>query len=250
LISACVFRINTKHCHFIMQAQDAATAYFLKSWSWVETNIRTVIAGAAVVIVVAILLSYYFWQQNETEVAAGQALTQMLVSTAPDLDAAQLADAYLKIATEYAGTPAGDRALMLGAAALFSNGKYPEAQLEFQKYLSAHPTGTYSATAALGIAASLDAQGKTDAAADAYQRVINGFSDPNAVDAAKFALAKIDEQRGQLQYAETFYQDVARDNPNSPLGSEAALHAIQLRSKLSAAPTSSPSAPFNLSVHP
>jgi TolA-binding protein len=92
------------------------------------------------------------------------------------------------------------------------------------------------------VATSLEAQGKTDLAAGAYQRVVTGFSDPNAVDTAKFALAKIDEQNGKLPEAEKFFQDVARNNPNTPLGSEAAFRAFQLKPK-------SP-APFNLSTKP
>ena len=227
-----------------MQAQDAVTAYFFKLWEWVETNARTVVIGAGIVVVAAILLSYYFWQQNETEMTAGEALTQALVSPPPNVDAGQLANTYLKIAADYPGTQAGGRGLMLGAATLYSNGNYPGAQAEFQKYLSEYPSGPFSATAALGVASCFDAQGKTNAAADAYQRVIRGYSDPNAVDAAKFALAGLKEQRGQLADAETFYEEVARNNPNSPLGSEAMLHAFQLRSKLPASFTPKTSASF------
>jgi len=227
-----------------MQAQDAATAYFFKLWEWIETNVRTVVIGAGIVVVAAILLSYYFWRQNETEITAGEALTQALVSHPPNLDAGQLADTYLKIAADYPDTQAGGRALMLGAATLFSNGNYPEAQAGFRKYLSEHPSGPFSATASLAVASCFNAEGKTDLAADAYQRVISGFSDPNAVDAAKFALAGIKEQRGQFADAETFYEEVARTNPNSPLGSEAMLHAMQLRSKLPASFTPKSPASF------
>ena len=234
-----------------MQAQDAATAYFFKLWEWVENNVKTVALGAVTIVVAAVLISYYFWRQNEMEVAAGKALTQLLISTPPNSDAGQLANAYLQIAADYPGTQAGGRALTLGAATLFVSGKYPKAQSEFQKYLSAHPTGPFAATAALGVAASLDAQQKTDPAASAYQRVINGFSDANAVDAAKFGLAKIDEQRGKLTEAENYYVEVARNNPNSPLGSEAALQATQLRDKTPAPVTSnSPPASFKLSTQP
>jgi len=232
-----------------MQAQDTATAYFFKLWAWVEANVRTVVIGAGVGAIIAVLISYYFWRQNETEAAAGVALTQLIVSTPPNSDAGRLADAYLKIATDYPGTQAGGRALTLGAATLFASGKYTEAQAQFQKYLDTYTGNAVSASAALGVAASLDAQGKTDPAASAYQRVINSYSDPNAVDAAKFALAKIDEQRGKLTEAQSLYRDVARDNPNSFLGSEAAFQAMQLRTQLPAASISNrPPASFNLST--
>ena len=234
-----------------MEAQDAATAYFFKLWEWVETNLRTVVIGIIIVAIAAVVISYYFWRQSEMEVAAGKALTQLLVSTPPNSDASQLANSYLGIAADYPGTPAGGRALVLGAATLFASGNYPEAQAQFQKYVSLYPTGPFSATAALGVAASLDAQGKTDSAADTYQRVVTSYSDPNAVDAAKFALARIDAQRGKLTEAENYYQDVIRNNPNSLLGTEAAFQAMQLREKLPAPSTSNnPPASFNLSTQP
>lgn len=233
-----------------MEAQDAATTYFFKLWEWIESNVRTIVIGAAIVVVAAILLAYYFWRQNEMELTAGEALTQALVSPPPNSDASQLANAYLKIASDYPDTQAGGRALMLGAATLFSGGKYPDAQTQFQKYLGEHPSGAFSASAALGVASCLDAQAKTNLAADAYQRVINSYSDPNAVGAAKFGLAKINEQRGKLTDAENLYEWVARDNPDSPLGAEAAVRILQLKSKLSASPTLSPPASFNLNSRP
>jgi predicted negative regulator of RcsB-dependent stress response len=237
-----------------MQAQDAATAYFFKLWEWLENNIRTVIIGAGVVAIVIALVSYYFWRQGQMEVIAGQELTQLLVSTPPNSDAGQLANAYFKIAADYPDTQSGKRALVLAAVTLFESSKYAEAQTQFQKYLDANPASTFSATAALGVAASLEAQGKTDAAANAYQQVISSYSDPNAVAAAQFALAKMNEQQGKLVQAENLYQEVAHHNPNTSLGSEAAFQAFQVRSKASATMSTNASAtsvaPFSLSTKP
>jgi TolA-binding protein len=234
-----------------MQAQDTATTYFFKAWSWVEANIKQVALGIVVVVAVAVMVSYYFWRQNQTEIDAGQALTQTLMSISGNTDAGQLANNYFKVAADYAGTASGGRALILGATTLFDSGKYPEAQAQYQKYLDTYQGGTFAATAALGIAVSLEAQGKTDAAAGAYQRVINGYPDPNAADPAKFALAKIDEQQGKLVEAENYYREVARNNPNSFMGSEAAYRAYQLSARSSAAtPSNTVTAPFSLSTKP
>ena len=148
-----------------MQAQDTATAYFFKVWSWVETNVKQVLLGLGVVVVAIALVSYYFWRQNQLEIDAGQALTQVVVSAPTYSDASQLIEAYSKIAADYPGTQSGQRALILGATALFDGGKYPEAQAQFQKYLDTIPDGAFSASAALGVATSLEAQGKTDLAA-------------------------------------------------------------------------------------
>ncbi len=223
-----------------MEAQDAAAAYFFKLWEWVENNIRTVVIGAMVVVAAAVVISYYFWKQSETEMEAGKAFTQLLVSTPPDSQASDLANSYLKLAADYPGTQAAGRALIMGATTLYVSGDYAKAQSEFQQYMTTYPAGPFAATALLGVAASLDAQHKTDDAAKAYQRVINNFSDPNATDAAKFALAKIDEQLGKLSDAADLYMEVARSNPNSPLGSEAALQAEKLRGKAQAPTTPAP----------
>jgi predicted negative regulator of RcsB-dependent stress response len=234
-----------------MQAQDTATGYFFKTWSWVEANLKQVALALVVVIVIAVLTSYYFWRQNQTEIDAGQALTQMLISINPSSDADQVANAYFKVATDYPGTQGGGRALVLGATMLFENGKFPDAQAQYQKYLDTYQDGAFAAPAVLGIAVCLEAEGKTDAAANAYQRVINGYSGSYAVSSAKFALGKIDEKQGKLVEAENYFQQVARDNPNTAMGSEAAFRAYQLSTRSSAAaPSNTVSAPFRLSTKP
>ena len=205
-----------------MQAQDTATAYFFKLWSWVETHVKQVVLGLGLVALAIAVVAYYSWRQNQMEIEAGQALTQVLMTAPDSSDATQIIDTYFKVSADYPGTQSGQRALVLGATGLFNSAKYVEAQAQFQKYLDTCPGGAFSASAALGIASSLEAQGKTDLAASAYQRVISGFPDPNAGDIARFALGKIDEQRGKLTEAENLFQEVARTNPNTPLGSEAA----------------------------
>lgn len=212
-----------------MQAQDATTLYLFKVWNWIEVNRNRVIGGAALAAVAIMIVWFMVSQHAAKEVAAGQALTQAAVS-----GGYQMADAYAKVAAQYPGTTAGQRATLLGAAALFEAGKYSDAQAQFQKFLDAHPDSEFSSQALLGVATSLDAQGKVDLAPAAYQRVINNSSDTAAVSAAKFGLARIEESQGKLNDALVLFQDVARANPSSVLGSEAAMHLIELRNKLPA----------------
>jgi TolA-binding protein len=231
-----------------MQAQDTSTFFFFKLWPWVEANLKRIGISAGIAAAVAFLISFYFWQQDQKEIAAGRALTQLIVSTPPNINASQLADSYLQIANGHPGTRAEQRALLQSATALFAAGRYADAQTQFGKFLDAHPDSQFSSQAALGVAASLEAQGKTDLAVGAYQKVINGFADPMAADSAKFALARIDESQDKVSDALNFYEDVAHANPNNSLGSEAALRAMELKAKL--APASSATAPsnsFNLS---
>src|ERR1700691_5166773 len=143
-----------------MQAQEASTFVFFKLWPWVEANIKRIGIGIGIAAVAAVLISFYFWQQNQKEIAAGQALTQLIVATPPNVSASELADSYLQIANTYGGTLAAQRAVLRGAAGSFAAGQYAEAQTEFQKFLDAHPDSQFSSQAALGVAASLEAQGK------------------------------------------------------------------------------------------
>jgi predicted negative regulator of RcsB-dependent stress response len=227
-----------------MQPQDATTLYFFKVWPWIEANKNRLIGGA-VIIAAAIFLIYFFsWQREQREITAEKALTQLFVSVPSDTGAGQLADLYLQIAGKNPGTLAGRRALLQGATVLFDAGRYADAQIQFQKFLDAYPDNPFAAQAMLGVAASLDAQGKTDLAAGTYQHIINSFSDATCVNAAKFALARIDEAQGKFNEAFTYYADVAQhSNPNGSLGSEAVQHAMELRAKLPSTPSSTPAAP-------
>ena len=226
-----------------MQSQDATTLFLFKLWPWIEANKNKLIAGVLIIIAAIFVIYYLSWQHEQKEIAAGQALTQTMVSTA----AAQ-PEVYLKIADENPGTVAGQRALLQGATALFSVGRFADAQTQFQKFLDAYPDNDFFPQATLGVAASLEAQGKLDLAAGAYQRAVN-TSDIATVSAAKFALARIDEQQGKSIEALNLYTEVARANPEGTLGSEAALRMMELKSKLpiAAAPASQTApAPFTL----
>ena len=228
-----------------MELQDAPAAYIFKLWPKIEANWIRIALGGGVIVVAAVLISFYSWQRDQKEITAGKALTQFMMSAPRNASGSQPADLFLKIAGDYQGTSAGQRAMLQGAAMLFEAGRYADAQTQFQKFLDAHPDGLFAAQAALGVATSLDAQGKTDLAAGAYQRVINTSSDLAAASSAKFALAQIDERQNKLTDAMNLYEDVKHNNPNGSLGSEADLRAMELKMKLSSAPPSTaPAAPF------
>ncbi|MGD0253838.1 MAG: tetratricopeptide repeat protein [Verrucomicrobiota bacterium] len=219
-----------------MQPQDTPTAFLFKLWPWIEANRNRLIVGTGIVIAAIFLYSFFSWQREQKEITAGSGVTQLALALPPNANESQWADSYLKIANEHPDTLAGRRAWLQGAAALFAAGKYADAQTQFQKFLDAHPDGEFSASAALGVAASLEALGKLDLAVGAYQRVANGFS-THVVEgnAAKFALARIDGQQGKLTDALNFYESIVRSSPGSPLAQQATLRAVELKTKLTPA---------------
>jgi len=223
-----------------MQAQDATTLFFLKLWPWIEAKKNQLIAAAVIIVIAGFAIWFLACQREAKAIAAGQALTQVVLSSG-----APAASDYLKIAEQHSGTAAGQRALLQGAAALFDAGKFADAQTQFQKYLYAHPDSELSGQAALGVAACLDAQGKADLAASAYQRVISSAADTSIVSAAKFGQARIEESQGRLNDALGLYQDIANSESGTTLGSEARMCLMELMNKMPATtPAPTPAAPL------
>lgn len=230
-----------------MEQQDTVAAYFFKLWPKIEANWVRIAWGGGVILVAAGLISFHSWQRDQKEISAGQALTQAEMSMPRNATPGQEADLYLKVAADYQGTSAGQRALLQGAAMLFAAGKYDDAQTQFQKFLGTYPGSYFAAQAELGVATSLDAQGKMDAAAAAYQQIIKTESDPIAANSARFGLAQIEERQGKLADAMNHYEDIMHAMPNSPMSSQAAMRAMALKAKLqSPASSTTPAAPFKL----
>jgi TolA-binding protein len=229
-----------------MELQDAPETYLFKLWPWIEANKVRLACGGGVLIIAAGAIWFYSAQKAQKEIDAGMALSKMAVADTRNITAAQQADSLLKLAGEYQNTAAGQRALLQSAAMLFEAGKYPDAQTRFQDFLNQYPGSFFAGQAALGVASCLDAQGKPDAAA-AYQRIINTYSDTMVVNLAKFSLAQIDEHQNKPTEAFNLYQEIVRTLPNSPLASEATMHAMELKTKQPAAPAATNQAtPFKL----
>jgi len=218
-----------------------------KLWPWLEANKNRLIGAAAVVVVASALYSFMSWRHQQSEIDAGQALTQLLVAPPSGATPELTAGAFAQLADKYSGTQAAERAQLQAAADYFSVGRYTDAQAQFQKTLDASSAGPLAATAALGLASSLEAQGKLDDAATAYRRVTTQFGDAVAAALpAKFALGRIAEQQGKFTEAMSAYQELARNNFAGSLASEAALRALEIKSKIPAPPKAAvqPAAPL------
>jgi predicted negative regulator of RcsB-dependent stress response len=217
-----------------METQDASAAFLIKFWPWFEANRKRLIYIAGGVFVVLFVWYFITTQQAQKAVDAGQAYTKMQLNLPPNPTAPQLADAYLKLADQYAGTLAAERAQLQSAAVLFSAGRYEDAQAKFQKFLGANIGSSLAASAKLGVAASLEAQNKLDLAATEYRAVTTSY--PNSAEAlpAKFSLGRVLEAQGKLSEAGSYYQEVTRSPLAGSLASEAAQRAAQIQGKLAA----------------
>lgn len=219
--------------------QDAPAEIIFKLWPWLEANkTRLIGAGVAVVIIFGIY-SFITGQKVEREAEAGRALTQLLMTPPAG---ANPSDALSSLATKYSGTQAAQRAQLQASATLFSVGRYADAQAGFQKFLENSPGGALAATAQLGVAASLEAQGKNDLAAAAYLKTASTYSATPSALPALCALGRINEQAGKLNEAANHYDAAARaGQAGGSLAQEAAMHSAEIKAKIAA--QKSPAAP-------
>ena len=218
-----------------MPTQDAPAEFLFKLWPWLEANKNRLIGALAAIVVAAGVGFFISSHRAQQEVDAGQALTLLLVSPSASASLGQAADNFAQIAKKYPGTAAGQRAQLQAAAALFSAGRYADAQAQFQKSLAASPTGPLAATAQLGVAASLEAQNQLDLAAKEYQKVTTGFVGSLSVLQSEFALGRIAEQQNKLTDAASHYEKAARAGSGSSLAQEAAQRAFDIKNKIAAA---------------
>ena len=100
---------------------------------------------------------------------------------------------------------------MLAARELFLGGKYAEAQQEFSKFVASHPGHPLLPQANVGIAASLEAQGKISDAMQQYKKISALYStDPNIILPVKLTLARLNEAENKPDEAVRLLQGVGQ----------------------------------------
>ncbi len=195
-----------------MDSEEQFSERAIRFIGWLDRHKTPVIAVLVVVLALAGIWGYSKWQQGQREKKASQELLE--VETTGPRSAQQqtnvTSEDYLEIAEKYPSSRSGQRARLLGAKQLFTDGDYKKAQQEFEAFLSKNPTDVLAVQAAYGIAASLEAQGKTEAAIKQYQKVLDRFPESSVAPQAKFSLARLKERQGKNQEALALYEEVSQ----------------------------------------
>jgi predicted negative regulator of RcsB-dependent stress response len=194
------------------QSQSTESAWFYDLLVWLEVNKKKVLYGSCAALVVFAGVYLYMWHSERTEVAASTHLLalRVLPSEKDDQPAASAED-FRKVALQYPSTRAAERAQLLSAGTLYAEGKYKEAEEQFQKFMSDNGDSPLAAVALLGVAASQDAQDKIDAAMSSYQSVTTRYPNDPAARRAKLGMATLYEAKNQPTNAMRIYQEL--NNP-------------------------------------
>lgn len=211
-------------------------AHESESWykflAWLEVNKKQVVYGIGGAILLGVVIWAFLYQREQKVVEAGEALSRAFVPQATGAATpTEAPNAYLKVASQYPSSSAGAAAQLLAATALFTDGKFSEAQAQFEKFTREHRGNPLLSEAELGIAACLDAQGKANEATAAYKRIVDLRKSENVVSQAKFALARLYVAQSKPELALPLYEDIAKSEPYTSVGSEAGMRAEELKQK-------------------
>ena len=233
-IAACLLMVRSEDCTPFMQSETTNESWNLDSiLEWLYLNRVRVGVGVGIVVVLGLGVALTKWRKSQNEANANEAifaLPSALSSTRKKTDP-RTAD-FIKIGEEYSGTLAGERAALIAAGLLFSEGKYVESHQQFSKFLESHEGSPLLAQAALGVAASLEAQGKIPEATVKYQEAITKYSTENIVAPGKLTLARLQEAQGKPAEALKLYDDLVRaGNPYDPWSAEASERKEELLRK-------------------
>ncbi|MDB6033950.1 MAG: tetratricopeptide repeat protein [Verrucomicrobiales bacterium] len=208
------------------------SSVFINLLGWLEVNKRKVAIGAGIALVAGLVIAYVAYDQSQKEVRASQALSEIRASYNPMQPAPPgLADSYFKVAKDYSGTKAGERAAIMGASALFVEGNYAGAQQRFEQFVKEYPESPWLAQAHFGIAAALDAQKKPAEAAAKYEEVRKRYPSDAVADETKLALGRLYEQQNKPEDAYKLYDELVKANQFSGIGSEAGIRMADLEEK-------------------
>jgi predicted negative regulator of RcsB-dependent stress response len=206
-----------------MNSDVSQSDKFYEVLAWLEVNKQRLIVGASVALVVGFGIYTYRWKLQQTELAASDALLRLRPAAgSTEAPSAPKTAEYMKVAQEFSGTSAGQRALFLAAGALFADKKYAEAQAQFERFARENSGSPLAADAAFGAAAALDAQDKATEALAAYQSVLTRFPDAAVGGQVKLAMARINESKNQPAQALKLYDELTRATSLSAWSSEAA----------------------------
>jgi tetratricopeptide (TPR) repeat protein len=216
-----------------MQSNVAELPLHDKIWTWFESNKKPAFYGAVGLAAAGLVIWFLVWQKGEKQVAAGEALSNVAAGQIEGITSRSgLAQAYLKVAADFPETSAGARALLMAGGTFFTEGNYSEAQTQFERFMREYPgTPPLRSDALLGIASSLDVQGKTDQAVNAYKDLIARHPNDVVIPQAKFNLAMIYEAQNKPELARDLYEQVERAAPFTSFGNEAGMRLEELITK-------------------
>lgn len=201
------------------QANNSMDIYGLVAWA--KENQKRLTIAVTIVVVLGAIVGIYFWHGNAQAQSADAALDRITGS-----DPAE----FMQVANLYSSTDAAGRALLLAGQLQFQTGKFDQAQATFQRFLAEHHDSPLASQAAVGVAASLEAQGKVADATARYEEISRRPPDSTTIQ-AQAALARLYAVQGKYDQALRQYVALFQQGGNDTWVNEARVELQELISK-------------------
>lgn len=215
-----------------MQPEVNDTDSMLRVWAWFLDNQMKLASWAGTLVVIGLAFYAYLNFQDNKEIAAGQALSNIQTPRQKDAQKpGEMAASLLAVAKDHAGTKAAAQAVLRAGTALFNDGKFSEAQAQFERFLSLEPSSPFASQAAYGIAASLQAAGKLAEAQTKFDEVSKRYSTEGVAEDAKLALANLHILQNKPELAHKLLDEITQTSKGSPGSQEAFAKRMELEQK-------------------
>jgi tetratricopeptide (TPR) repeat protein len=176
------------------------------------------VSTAAIAIVVLGLVAFY-WQKQQTEKSAAAAAA---------LARAQDAGALQALIQEFSGQELAAQAMLKLADLQYHGSRYNEAADTYKKVCEQYPRHALIESAALGLAASLEAQGDLNRAKLQYEQVVRSYPTGYTTIPARLGLARCAETAGLIKDAKQIYEELLPAVQGSPWQGEVYLRWVAL----------------------
>jgi tetratricopeptide (TPR) repeat protein len=213
--------------------------------AWADANRKRLIVVAGIIVAAGAIAGIYVWHGNAREASANDALSELPIPRdVRATEAVTVAAKYAQLADTYADTTAGARAMLIGGAMYFDAGQPAKARPLFERYLHEHADYPLTGNALIGLAACLEAEGKSADAIARYEELLRTHPQDAAAPQAKAALAHLYAVGGKPDRALKLYEELL--SMNSSWAAEAQIRASELLAYNPALRTPPPTAPSSM----
>lgn len=212
-----------------MVAKTGSSITIEQVFAWSIKHKQKLLIGSIAVLVVCLVTGFYLWQKTRTKEIAEVELSKLRPTISAQGEITPVtASALLRVADNYPKTPAGARARLLAAGALFNEGKLAEAKTQFDRFLRDYPKSRFRPDALYGSGLCLAALGKSAEAMQIYREIVDGYVGSPVVPRAKLALGRLLVAQNQIAQAKKLFEEVAHAEGGGLLAYQAEIELERL----------------------
>jgi pentatricopeptide repeat protein len=212
------------------EAKHSSDIYTMVAWA--DAHRKQLMWTLGGVLVACALVGMYFMRKTDREVRANEAFCALTIPV-PGRDVATAAAAaqFAQVGDDYPETSGGARALLEAGAIYFQAGEFEQARMTFQRVLAEHGDYPLANEAAIGVAVSLEAEGKLPEATARYEEIIHNGKPDSTTPQAQSALARLYTEQGHPDRAFEVYKQMLEARGGDSWTMEAQVQGRELLEK-------------------